>query len=133
MSVKPKVQPDDLDFAFYKETAKAGRLCLQHCLDCGTWTHPARYYCPNCSSANFQFDPVSGDATIHSYTISHYSVDPAWKDLVPYAAIVAQVAEGPRVIARTKIPVETIAIGQPIRLCVEVIDSEFSFVWAEEA
>jgi uncharacterized OB-fold protein len=133
MSTKPKVQPDDLDLSFYNATAEAGQLCLQHCHDCGTWTHPARYYCPTCTSGNFCFDPVSGEATIHSYTISHFSVESAWKDLVPYAAIVAETAEGPRVIARTKMPNEAIALGKPIRLRVEVMDAEFSFVWAEPA
>ena len=64
MSSKPKVQPDDLDLAFYQATAAAGTLCLQHCRDCGAWTHPARYYCPNCSSENYAFDPVCGRAEI---------------------------------------------------------------------
>ena len=131
MSAKPRVEPDDLDLAFYTATAKAGTLCLQHCRDCGTWTHPARYYCPTCSSANFSFDPVSGKAEIHSYTVSHFSVESAWKDLVPYTSIVAETAEGPRLVARTSLPRDQIAIGRPIRLRAEIIDPEFSYVWAE--
>jgi hypothetical protein len=133
MSSKPRVQPDDLDLAFYNATAEAGRLCLQNCGDCGNWTHPARYYCPQCSSSNFAFRPVSGDAQIHSYTISHVSIEPAWKDLVPYAAIVAETAEGPRVVARTAMPREEVRIGRPVRLSVEVMDPEFSYVWAGPA
>lgn len=133
MSTKPKIQPDDLDLAFYNATAEARRLCLQHCQDCGNWTHPARYYCPNCTSENYRFDPVSGAATIHSYTISHFSVESAWKDLVPYAAIVAETAEGPRVVARTDMPNDALVIDTPITLRVEVMDAEFSFIWAEPA
>ena len=129
-SIKPRVQPDDLDLAFFNAVAAAGKLCLQHCLDCGTWTHPARYYCPKCSSDNQAFEPVSGKATIHSYTISHFSVEKQWKDLVPYAAIVAETDEGPRLVTRTDIPRERIVIDQPIRLWVEVMDEEFSFVWS---
>jgi uncharacterized OB-fold protein len=131
MSTKPKVQPDDLDLAFYNATAEAGALCLQHCEDCGAWTHPARYYCPRCTSENFRFRPVSGDAVIHSHTVSHFSVESAWKDLVPYVAIVAETAEGPRVVARTEMPISDVKIGKPIRLRVEVMDPEFSYVWAE--
>lgn len=130
-STKPKVQPDDLDLAFYQATAEAGRLCLQHCRDCNKWTHPARYYCPNCSSENFAFEPVSGKATVHSFTVSHYSVESAWKDKVPYVTIVAETEEGPRLIARTEMTPEAVAIGNPIRLKAEVIDPEFSYVWAE--
>lgn len=130
-STKPKVQPDDLDLAFYRATAEAGQLCLQHCGGCGQWTHPARYYCPNCSSENFSFDPVSGKATIHSFTVSHYSVESAWKDRVPYVTIVAETEEGPRVVARTEMKPDEIAIDNPILLKAEIIDPEFSYVWAE--
>jgi len=130
-STKPKGQPDDLDLAFYQATAAAGRLCLQHCGDCGQWTHPARYYCPNCSSENYAFEPVSGKAQVHSFTVSHFSVENAWKDKVPYVTIVAETAEGPRVVARTDMAPDAVAIGNPIRLKAEVIDPEFSYIWAE--
>lgn len=130
-SSKPKVQPDDLDLAFYQATAEARRLCLQHCEDCGRWTHPARYYCPNCSSENFAFRPVSGAAEVHSFTVSHFSVESAWKDRVPYVTIVAETEEGPRLVARTDMKPDQVAIGNPIRLKAEIIDPEFSYVWAE--
>jgi uncharacterized protein len=132
-SSKPKVQPDDLDLAFYQATAEAGALCLQHCEDCGTWTHPARYYCPRCSSENFAFRLVSGEAKVHSYTVSHFSVESAWRDRVPYVSIVAETKEGPRLIARTDMAPDSVRISQPIRLKVEVMDAEFSYVWAEPA
>jgi uncharacterized OB-fold protein len=132
-SVKPKVQPDDLDLAFFQATADAGELCLQHCEDCGQWTHPARYYCPKCSSENFRFRPVNGAAEVHSFTVSHFSVESAWKDRLPYVTIVAEVAEGPRLVARTDMKPDEVAIGTAIRVRAEVIDPEFSFIWAEPA
>jgi uncharacterized OB-fold protein len=130
-SVKPKVDPDDLDLAFYQATAEAGQVCLQNCDDCGSWTHPARYYCPNCSSERFRFRRISGKAEVHSFTVSRFSVEPGWKDLVPYITIVAETAEGPRLIARTSMTAGQVVLGRPIQLKVEVIDTEFSFVWAE--
>jgi uncharacterized OB-fold protein len=133
MHAKPKIQPDDLDLEFYKAICKTGRLCLQQCDDCGAWTHPARYYCPHCSSGKFSFKPVSGKAEVHSWTISHFSVEPGWKDEVPYISIVAETAEGPRLIARTKMAAEILRIGLPLQLSVEVIDPEFSYVWADPA
>jgi len=130
-SVKIKLpQPDDLDAVFYSTIAETGKLCVQHCNDCGSWTHPPRYYCPECASENFSFPPVSGKATAHSFTVSHFTVEPAWKDLVPYTTIVAELAEGPRVIARTNIPAEEISIDMPIALDVEVVAPEFSYIWA---
>ena len=129
-SMKPKVQPDDLDAAFFNAVAKEGAVCLQNCSDCGNWTHPARYFCPQCGSEHQSFRPISGKATIHSYTISHFSVEPQWKDKVPYAAIVAETAEGPRLVTRTEIPRDRIAIGMPIRVTAQVMDKEFSFFWS---
>ena len=127
-------QPDDLDLKFYQATAAAGKLCIQQCDECGQWTHPARYYCPACASERFSFRPVSGRATVYSYTVSHFSVEPTWKNLVPYVTIVAELAEGPRVIARTSsIAPDAIAIGMPIAIDVEVISPDFSFVWADRA
>jgi uncharacterized OB-fold protein len=130
-STKPKVSPDDLDLAFYQATAEAGQLCLQHCEDCGQWTHPARYYCPNCTSENYSFKPVSGKAEVHSFTVSHFSVESAWKDKVPYVTIVAETEEGPRLVARTEMKPDEVRIGNAIRVKAEIIDSEFTYLWAE--
>ena len=125
--------PDDLDAVFYAKTAEAGKIAIQSCNHCGKRTHPARYYCPSCASDDFTFLPVSGKARVHSYTVSHFSVESAWKDKVPYVTIVAELEEGPRVIARTDtISPEKIRIGMPIRLEVETIAPEFSYVWAKE-
>jgi uncharacterized OB-fold protein len=127
-------KPDDLDLEFYKAIVAAGALCMQHCCDCGAWTHPARYFCPSCTSPNFSFDPVSGRATVHSYTVSHYTAEAAWKELVPYVTIVAELAEGPRVVAAARdISPQAVEIGQPIRITIETKTPEFAFFWAEPA
>ena len=82
----------------------------------------------------FEFKPVSGRATIHSYTVSHFSVEPAWRDRVPYVTLVAELAEGPRVLARTDtIKPGDISIGMPVRLALETLAPEFSFVVATAA
>jgi hypothetical protein len=65
--------------------------------------------------------------------VSHFSVESAWKDKVPYVTIVAETEEGPRLVARTEIKPEDVAIGNPILLRAEIIDLEFSYVWAEPA
>lgn len=132
-SVMPRVQPDDLDLAFYQAVAEAGHLCLQNCDDCDTWTHPARYFCPNCSSPNFTFRAISGRAEIHSYTVSHFSVEKAWKDRLPSVTIVAETEEGPRLLARTDMAPDAVQIGDAIELRAEVMGPEFSYVWADPA
>jgi uncharacterized OB-fold protein len=127
-------QPEELDREFYRATVAAGALCLQHCRQCGTWTHPARYYCPNCSSAEFSFEPVSGDARVYSYTVSHVTAESAWKDRVPYITIVAELSEGPRIVAAADgFEPDTVSIGQPLRIVTENKTEDFAFFWAQPA
>jgi uncharacterized OB-fold protein len=127
-------QPEELDREFYRATVAAGALCIQHCKACGTWTHPARYYCPKCSSGDFSFDPVSGDATVYSYTVSHVSAESAWKDLVPYVTIVAELGEGPRIVAAADgFKPDSVAIGQAARIVTENKTDDFAFFWAQPA
>jgi hypothetical protein len=127
-------QPEELDREFYRATVAAGALCIQHCSECGTWTHPARYYCPNCASGEFTFDKVSGRANVYSYTVSHVSAEPAWKDLVPYTTIVAELAEGPRIVAAADgFKADSVAIGQPVRVVTENKTDDFAFFWAQPA
>ena len=125
-------QPEELDREFYKATVAAGSLCMQHCKQCGTWTHPARYYCPKCSSGEFSFDPVSGVAKVYSYTVSHVTAEPAWKDLVPYITIVAELSEGPRIVAAADgFTADSVAIGQSVRIVTEKKTDDFAFFWAQ--
>src|ERR1700716_2772456 len=95
-------RPDELNLDFYKATVSANALCVQRCKACGTWTHPARYFCPNCTSPDYSFEKTSGRATLHSYTVNHFSVEPAWKAQVPYVTVVAELEEGPRIVAAAK-------------------------------
>jgi uncharacterized OB-fold protein len=125
-------QPDELDLEFYKATVQAGALCIQHCSACGTWTHPARYYCPSCASDALAFETVSGRAHIYSYTVSHFTLEPAWKPLLPYVTIVAELEEGPRIVAAARgIAPDAVKIGDPVRIVTENKTDAFAFFWAE--
>lgn len=127
-------RPDELNLDFYQATVSANALCIQRCKQCRTWTHPARYFCPNCSSPDYSFEKVSGRATVHSYTVSHFSVEPYWKALVPYTTIVAELEEGPRIVAAAKdIKSDTVTIGMPVRIVTENKSEDFAFFWAEPA
>jgi uncharacterized OB-fold protein len=95
-------RPDELDLEFYRAVVKAGALRIQRCEVCGTWTHPARYYCPKCSSADFTFASTSGRVTIYSYTVSHVSAEPAWQAFLPYVTVVAELEEGPRLVGTAR-------------------------------
>jgi len=135
MSTTPQAyvpKPDELDLEFYRATVAAGALCIQRCQACGLWTHPARYYCPGCTSADLAFEKVSGRATIYSYTVSHYTLEAAWKPLLPYVTIVAELEEGPRIVAAARdIVPDEVVLGQALRIVTENKTSDFAFFWAE--
>lgn len=125
-------KPDELDLDFYQAVVKAGALCLQRCDDCGTHTHPARYYCPSCSSGAFRFATVGGRGTVYSYTVSHMSVEPAWQAHVPYVTLVVELPEGPRIVATARgLKPEDVRIGQPVQVIAEAKSADFAIFWAE--
>ena len=124
-------RPDELDLEFYQAVVKAGVLHVQRCNACGTWRHPATYYCPQCASGDYSFAAASGRAKVYSYTVSHMSVEPQWQARAPYVTIVAELEEGPRLIATARdIPANKVAIGMPIRIVPETKSPDFAVFWA---
>ena len=127
-------RPDELDVEFYQAIVKGGVLHVQRCKACGKSRHPATYYCPQCASGDYSFAAVSGRAKIDSYTVSHMSVEPQWQARVPYVTIVAELEEGPRLVATARdIAADKVAIGMPIRIVTETKSPDFAVFWAERA
>jgi uncharacterized OB-fold protein len=90
--------PPGLNGEWYERAAATGRLHLQRCDACGTWRHPPRVLCPSCGSDAASFQPVSGRGTVFSWTVTHQAVDPAFAGHLPYAVLVVELEEGPRVV-----------------------------------
>jgi uncharacterized OB-fold protein len=62
------------------------------------------------------------------------SVEPQWQALVPYVTIVAELEEGPRLVATARdIPADKVAIGMPIRIVPQTKSPDFAVFWAERA
>lgn len=126
-------QPEWLNLEWHRATYRAGQLCLQRCGSCGRWQHPARRFCADCYSAEVSFEPVSGHGVVVSFAISHRSMDPGWASRVPFATLVVEVDEGPRVIAATKLDPVDVRIGLRVRLSAEPASENFALVWAAPA
>ena len=91
-------QADDLTLELFQAIASTGQMHVQQCADCGAYAHPPRYYCARCFSPHYRMAAVSGAGTVYSHTVSHYTTEPAWTDDVPYATVVAELDEGPRIV-----------------------------------
>ena len=75
-----------------------GRLTFQRCDECANAWLPPRDQCPRCLSPEFSWEDASGDAVVVSWAVYHRAYHPAFADRVPYNVVVAQLAEGPRMI-----------------------------------
>jgi uncharacterized OB-fold protein len=80
-----------VDTAFFWSAGASGQLQFLQCSECGYYIHPPTPACPKCRSRSTSPQPVSGNATVVSYTVNHHP----WRDdfPVPYAIAVVEMAE----------------------------------------
>jgi hypothetical protein len=76
-----------------------GRLTFQRCSRCANAWLPPRDHCPRCLSPEWGWEDASGDAKVVSWVVYHRAYHPAFADRVPYNVVVAELAEGPRLIS----------------------------------
>lgn len=94
----------------YWDGAREGRLMIKRCLDCGQAHHYPRPHCPFCGSANTEWLPTSGDATVYSFSIVRAAPRPT-------AVAVVELPEGPRLTTTiVNADVHALAIGEPVRV-----------------
>ncbi|MHB2022206.1 MAG: Zn-ribbon domain-containing OB-fold protein [Mycobacteriales bacterium] len=119
--------PDDLNLEFFQIVVATGQLHLQQCLECSSYSHPPRYYCRCCFSPNWRFVPVAGSGQVYSYTVSHYTAEAAWRDELPFATVVVELEEGPRLVASAVVadPAE-LRLGQRVHVAVQARSEEFA-------
>ena len=50
-----------------------GHVLIQQCADCSTFRHYPRPVCPECHSMAFDWREISGNGTVHSWTVSGFA------------------------------------------------------------
>ena len=124
-------KPHGLDREFFHLAIATGQVHLQRCETCAHFQHPPRYVCGDCGSLALGFTPVSGNGEVYSWTVSHFTTDPGWVDDVPYATVVVELTEGPRVVgAYTGLPAD-LDLGQPVHVRPEPKTDDFAFLWVD--
>lgn len=93
--------PVGLNAEFYAHCA-AGELRFQRCGECGTWRHPPRYRCAACGSGTWSWERSTGRGEVFSWTVTHQALDPAYADELPYAVVVVELEEGPRLVGNLR-------------------------------
>jgi uncharacterized protein len=97
-SLKPRPMPD-ADTGRYWEGIREGRLLLQHCTACGHVQLYQQSRCRACGSDALVHRAASGRARVHSFSVVHRAPGPAFKADTPYAVLLVDLAEGPRMIS----------------------------------
>lgn len=121
---KPLPAPD-ADSAAFWAGLREGRLLLQHCLACAHVQVYQQGICRRCGSERLEHRPASGRGRVYSYSVVHRAPGPAFKADTPYAVLLVELAEGPRMISSLADgDPQAVAIGMDVELvCDRVSDT----------
>jgi hypothetical protein len=81
------------------EGARRGRLMVQKCDGCGALRFPAYEICTKCLGNRASWVEVSGRGKVFSYNIMHQVYHPGFAAEVPYAVVVVELEEGPKMVS----------------------------------
>lgn len=116
MAALPLPVPAEDNQPFW-DALNAGELRIQRCTDCGTLRYPPRPMCSSCQSFDVEWARMSGRGTVYSYTVTHQPIHPALVDRVPFATVLVDLEEGPRLTSNlVDVAPGEISIGMPVVL-----------------
>ena len=123
---KPLPIPD-ADTKAYWEGLRQGKLLLQHCLECGHVQFYQQAICRRCGSERIEHRAASGRGRVHSFSVVYRAPGPAFKEDTPYAVLLVELEEGPRMIS-SLIDGDPMAIsfGMPVVLVCELVSETIS-------
>ena len=119
----PKPTPETQNFW---DGTREGELRIQQCGACENIYFPPRHFCPGCGSKDVSVLKASGNATLHSYVISHL---PAPGFEPPYAIAIAKLDEGPKMtcnIAQCAQTPEAVTPDVPLKVSFEKVNDEIT-------
>lgn len=94
-----------------------GKLLISRCADCERYIHPPSPICPHCKSRDVSAQPVSGRATVATYTVNHHPWTP--DQPVPYVIAVVELEEQDKLYVTTNIvecDPDDVSIGMRVKV-----------------
>jgi hypothetical protein len=94
-----------------------GELRFLRCAACRTYVHPPAPVCPACLGRALAPEPVSGRATVVTFTLNHHPWVPAPDH--PYAIAIVELEEQPGLRLMTNVvncAPESVRIGMPVKV-----------------
>lgn len=95
---KPQPTPD-ADSDIYWSGIQNGKLLLQHCLGCDHRQLYQQAICRACGCDRLEHRTASGRGTVHSFSVVYRAPSLAFKKDIPYAVLLVELEEGPRMIS----------------------------------
>jgi hypothetical protein len=118
--VLPRVTPET---AHFWTGGEHGELRFLRCRECGTYIHPPTPLCPDDLSRDLVVEPVSGRATVATFTVNHQAWYPGLD--LPYVIAIVEIEEQPSVRLMTNIVgcgPDAVRIGMAVRVVFEQYD-----------
>ena len=108
---------------FFWTSGADGRLRFLRCQTCRDYVHPPTPICPHCLTKTLAPEPVSGRATVASYTINVQPWIPGFDP--PYVIAIVEMEEDPSVRLTTNIvgcAPDDVHIAMPVQVTFEQYD-----------
>jgi hypothetical protein len=106
----------DRDSAPYWAALASGTFLVQHCLDCGRWTWPARPICSGCHGDRLVWEPAQGTGEVYSWVITHQPYGPDLARLVPYTTALVRLDEQADILILGRYLSDAVDIHQGLRV-----------------
>jgi uncharacterized protein len=125
MTTQPVPITDDIDTGGFWDAAKAGRLAIRYCPNCGTWVHLPRMFCPACHHRGTTWQQVRGLGRLYTWAIVEQQIDPAFP--APYTLVVVSLVDAPdvRLIGRLDGAPE-LAADMPMEIVFDALTSDIA-------
>lgn len=97
-----------------------GELRFWRCQDCRFYIHPPQPLCPRCHSKNLKTEPVSGRATLASFSINYQNWMPGPE--LPYVVAIVELAEQEALRLTTNVvgcDHDALHVGMPVQVTFE--------------
>jgi uncharacterized OB-fold protein len=113
MTDKPRPIAVDVTRPFW-DALRRDSVVIQRCEECSAWIWYPRPRCTRCLSADLRWTGVTGEGTLHSYTVARQATHPAFEDEVPQLIAIVQLDEGVNVTTTIVDAVQSIEIGSRV-------------------
>lgn len=130
---KPLPTPSEVTQPFW-DGLREGAVRVQRCAGCGEYVFYPRPHCPRCLSSELEWETLSGNGRVYSYTIVRRAMNPAFVEDVPYVYAIVELDEGPRLMTNVVgCAVEDVRVDMRVKAVYDSVTSEVTLLKFEPA